>query len=210
MAQPCLMSRPHRGRRWRGSQSQGPSAGTARSQRCGPSPCTTLCGAARSSHPSLTLAPPSGTSRWAGWRSMASSLQTRKRPCWGRRTRRSSRRGAVNATQAFGSPGGAVAWELARLGVRPEHRRQGVATLLVEALLRQYVEVARPGDVLYVELPRNLEAPRALFEGLGFEEVPFGEPLAPNAGSIPPPEVRMVYRGSMALRAQARQEAAAP
>jgi len=112
------------------------------------------------------------------------------------------KRSGVDAAEAFGGPEGATAWELARLAVRREERRQGVATLLVESLLRQFGEVARPGDVLYLEQPRSQETALAFFERVGFEEVPFNEVLAPNAEASPPPDLRMVYRGKIAQRAR--------
>lgn len=118
------------------------------------------------------------------------------------------KRDAALAVEACGGPAGACAWELARLGVLPEKRRQGVGRLLVETLLRQFGEVARPGDVLYVELAQSLEEAAALFRSLDFEEVPFGEVLPPNASSSPARDVRMVYCGKIAMRGKARDDGA--
>jgi len=110
------------------------------------------------------------------------------------------KRASVDAAEVLGGPAGATAWELARLGVRQEQRRRGVGTMLVESLLRQFGEVARPGDVLYLEMPRSLEPALALFQRLGFEMAPLDEAI--NTGFSPPPELRMVYCGKVAQRAR--------
>jgi len=112
------------------------------------------------------------------------------------------RREDVDATSSFSAPEGAVAWEITCLGVGPEWRTQGVATILVEALLRQYGEVARPGDVLFLELPQALAAATAVFGRAGFEEVTCQQPLAKATRGLPL-DVRMVYSGNVALRAKA-------
>jgi len=113
------------------------------------------------------------------------------------------RRGGVDVASAFEGLEGAAAWELGRLGVTVEHRRQGVATMLVEALLRQFGEVAKEGDVLFLELPPGLGGAVELFRSLGFAEVPCdGAALVAKASSLAP-ETRMVYRGKIALRGKA-------
>mmetsp|Transcript_104495 Transcript_104495/g.207556 ORF Transcript_104495/g.207556 Transcript_104495/m.207556 type:complete len:260 (-) Transcript_104495:73-852(-) len=112
------------------------------------------------------------------------------------------RRTDVDAMNSFSAPEGAAAWELTCLGVGPEWRRQGVATILVEALLRQYAEVARAGDVLFLELPQALAAATDVFGRVGFQEVTCQQPLAKTTRGLPL-DVRMVYSGNVALRAKA-------
>lgn len=112
------------------------------------------------------------------------------------------RREDVDAMNSFSAPEGAAAWELTCLGVGPEWRRQGVAALLLEALLRQYGEVARPGDVLFLELPQALAAAIAVFGHAGFREASCQQPLAKATRGLPL-DMRMVYSGNVALRAKA-------
>merc|ERR1740121_3021828 len=61
------------------------------------------------------------------------------------------------------------AWELTDLAVRSSHRRQGVGTQLVEAVLRQAGEVAGPDDKVFLEMPPACEqVALALFTKTGF------------------------------------------
>mmetsp|Transcript_100624 Transcript_100624/g.285111 ORF Transcript_100624/g.285111 Transcript_100624/m.285111 type:complete len:236 (-) Transcript_100624:44-751(-) len=103
------------------------------------------------------------------------------------------RRAGGDAAGALGLSEGATAWELGSLGVKPDFRRRGIARLLVDALLRQFGEVAKQGDALFLDLPEGLAEAPALLQSVGFEEAPAVE----NTGG-PVACLRMVYRSKKA------------
>lgn len=70
---------------------------------------------------------------------------------------------------AIGGYDGRAAW-VARLGVRPDARRQGVARLLVAELLRRLSDMGAPTNDLVV-LDETAEG-RAFWQSLGFTETP--------------------------------------
>merc|ERR1712150_246004 len=74
----------------------------------------------------------------------------------------------------------AVGWELAKLGVKLDFRRKGVATRLLEAVSRQVEEAAREGQAMYFEVRSGTSLgaeAQAFFQKIGFEE---SEQLSPE------------------------------
>jgi len=60
-------------------------------------------------------------------------------------------------------------WLIANVAVHPDHRRRGVARALMEATLESIVQ--RGGRWVILQLEHDNRGARALYEGLGFEEV---------------------------------------
>mmetsp|Transcript_60955 Transcript_60955/g.145257 ORF Transcript_60955/g.145257 Transcript_60955/m.145257 type:complete len:242 (-) Transcript_60955:71-796(-) len=99
----------------------------------------------------------------------------------------------VDVATAFNGQSGSKAWQLGHLTVKSDSRRQGLGRTLLRAVLRQYKEVAKAGDVLYMELPTALEGARALCREAGFQEEQCSEALVAEAGRLSP-SIRMVFR----------------
>ena len=59
--------------------------------------------------------------------------------------------------------------EIITLGVDPDHRRQGLARLLVRAAESKLVNAG--GRAMFLEVAENNQTARALYEALGYQEV---------------------------------------
>lgn len=88
---------------------------------------------------------------------------------------------------------GEAFWEVDLLATLPQHRRKGVARLLMEALMRQFPEASGENDLLYFEAARELLPSLTFFERFGFEEVPFESPLVLDSKRRR--DMRLIFRG---------------
>mmetsp|Transcript_28191 Transcript_28191/g.65166 ORF Transcript_28191/g.65166 Transcript_28191/m.65166 type:complete len:244 (-) Transcript_28191:98-829(-) len=104
---------------------------------------------------------------------------------------------SVDVAAAFNGQAGAKAWQVGHLVVEPESRRQGLGLTLLRAVLRQYREVAKEADVLFMELPTLSEGALSLAHRAGFQEEPCSEALVAEAGRLTP-SLRLVFRSEEA------------
>jgi [ribosomal protein S18]-alanine N-acetyltransferase len=80
-----------------------------------------------------------------------------------------------------------LAWHLMNVAVSPEHRRLGIATILIEEVLRI---VGRSAPVTLEVRPSN-QAAIALYEGLGFDSYGFRKGYYPDNGE----DALIMWRG---------------
>jgi [ribosomal protein S18]-alanine N-acetyltransferase len=78
-------------------------------------------------------------------------------------------------------------WELENIAVSPAARRQGLATMLIEELLRHAHEAR--GESVFLEVRESNHLARTLYEKLGFSQSGCRRGYYPN-----PPEDGILYR----------------